>query len=195
MKVLVTGGAGFIGSAVIRNILSSTTHSVVNVDILTYAGNLDSLIDVRNSSNYYFENIDIRDEGSIKKILNSHKPNLVMHLAAESHVDRSIDGPANFITTNINGTFSLLEATRSYFEELTEVEQRQFRFHHISTDEVYGDLAGTDNFFTEHTPYSPSSPYSSSKAASDLSQTLSLPTLTSGLSEYFKITFLKPKSL
>jgi dTDP-glucose 4,6-dehydratase len=167
MKILVTGGAGFIGSSVIRNILSSTTHSVVNVDMLTYAGNLESLKDVKDSSNYYFENIDIRDESLIDGILNNHQPNLVMHLAAESHVDRSIDGPADFVTTNINGTFNLLEATRSYFEELTEPEQKQFRFHHISTDEVYGDLAGTNNLFTEHTPYSPSSPYSSSKAASD----------------------------
>jgi dTDP-glucose 4,6-dehydratase len=167
VKILVTGGAGFIGSAVVRMLLTETTCEVVNVDRLTYAGNLESLAAVEKSGRYFFEHVDICDADQLLQIFNTHKPHAVMHLAAESHVDRSIDGPADFIDTNITGTFNLLEAARKYFDGLNAAEQKQFRFHHISTDEVYGDLAGTDDLFTEQTPYSPSSPYSASKAASD----------------------------
>ena len=165
--ILVTGGAGFIGSALVRNILSYTDNYVVNIDKLTYAGNLDSLGIAIQSEKYSFERIDISSKNELANIFRHHKPSAVMHLAAESHVDRSIDSPSDFMTTNIIGTFNLLEAAREYFGGLSEVNKRQFRFHHISTDEVYGDLDGTDDFFTEHTPYSPSSPYSASKAASD----------------------------
>ena len=167
MKLLVTGGAGFIGSALIRHILKSTKHTIINVDKLTYAGNLESLVEVEKTGKYFFEHVDICDAEQLLQIFDTHKPHAVMHLAAESHVDRSIDGPADFIDTNITGTFNLLEAARKYFDGLNAAEQKQFRFHHISTDEVYGDLAGTDDLFTEQTPYSPSSPYSASKAASD----------------------------
>ena len=167
MKLLVTGGAGFIGSALIRHFLKSTKHTIINVDKLTYAGNLESLVEVEKTGRYFFEHIDINDGDQLLQIFDTHKPTAVMHLAAESHVDRSIDGPAEFIDTNITGTFNLLEAVRKYFNGLNAAEQKQFRFHHISTDEVYGDLAGTDDLFTEQTPYSPSSPYSASKAASD----------------------------
>ena len=165
--ILVTGGAGFIGSALVRNILSYTDNYVVNIDKLTYAGNLDSLGIAIQSEKYSFERIDISSKNELANIFRHHKPSAVMHLAAESHVDRSIDSPSDFMTTNIIGTFNLLEAAREYFGGLSEVNKRQFRFHHISTDEVYGDLDGTDDFFTEHTSYSPSSPYSASKAASD----------------------------
>ena len=167
MKILVTGGLGFIGSAVVRRILSSTTNTIVNVDNLTYSGNMDSLPDVQFNPNYVFEKVDICCANAVKRVFETHKPTVIMHLAAESHVDRSIDGPADFIDTNIVGTFSLLEAARHYYESLEEDKREQFRFHHISTDEVFGDLAGTDDLFTEQTPYSPSSPYSASKAASD----------------------------
>ena len=167
MKILVTGGAGFIGSAVVRALYNQNDHEVVNVDKLTYAGNLDSLPRISMVTKYTFENADICDVKALARVFNTHKPTCIMHLAAESHVDRSIDGPADFISTNITGTFNLLEAARKYFNVLNSIEQSQFRFHHISTDEVYGDLAGTDDLFTEKTPYSPSSPYSSSKAASD----------------------------
>jgi len=167
MKILVTGGAGFIGSALIRHILTSTEHAVVNLDKLTYAGNLDSLGDIVISDRYRFEQVDICDSETLATIFKDHRPSCVMHLAAESHVDRSIDGPADFLDTNITGTFNLLEAVRHYFGGLDEDDKKQFRFHHISTDEVYGDLEGTDDLFTEQTPYSPSSPYSASKAASD----------------------------
>jgi dTDP-glucose 4,6-dehydratase len=167
MKVLVTGGAGFIGSAVIRLINSQTDFVVINLDKLTYAGNLDSLPDVIDSQRYSHEQVDICDGRALTRVFEEHQPTCVMHLAAESHVDRSIDGPAEFINTNITGTFNLLEAVRKYFDVLNAAEQKQFRFHHISTDEVYGDLEGTDDLFTEQTPYSPSSPYSASKAASD----------------------------
>lgn len=159
MNILLTGGAGFIGSAVIRHIIKNTDHQVLNIDKLTYAGNLESLIEVSNSPNYGFMQIDICDAESLEKAFNSFKPNLVMHLAAESHVDRSIDGPAEFITTNIVGTYTLLEAARRYWQALTEAEKASFKFHHISTDEVYGDLKGTTDLFTESTPYAPSSPY------------------------------------
>jgi dTDP-glucose 4,6-dehydratase len=167
MKILVTGGAGFIGSALIRHILTSTEHAVVNLDKLTYAGNLDSLGKVGKTGRYYFEKIDVCDAYGIQKVLENHEPDVLMHLAAESHVDRSIDGPDEFIKTNIVGTFNLLEQSRKYYNSLTSVKKKAFRFHHISTDEVYGDLMEKDNCFTEETPYSPSSPYSASKASSD----------------------------
>ena len=167
IKILVTGGAGFIGSALIREILRNTSFEIVNLDKLTYAGNLLSLVDAALDDRYCFEKVDICDIDKVVQIFEKHRPNLVMHLAAESHVDRSIDGPVEFINTNINGTFNLLEAARTYFDGLDETDQSKFRFHHISTDEVFGDLARTDDLFTEKTPYSPSSPYSASKAASD----------------------------
>lgn len=167
MKILVTGGAGFIGSAIIRYIIKNTDNRVLNVDKLTYAGNLESLIDVENDSKYCFKQIDICDSVAIEQTFNDFQPDLIMHLAAESHVDRSIDGPAEFINTNIVGTYTLLEASRKYWQELDDDKKTAFRFHHISTDEVYGDLEGTTDLFTETTPYAPSSPYSASKASSD----------------------------
>lgn len=167
MKILVTGGAGFIGSAVIRHIIKNTDNQVLNVDKLTYAGNLESLIDVESSSKYSFKQIDICNSTAIEQAFSDFQPDLVMHLAAESHVDRSIDGPAEFINTNIVGTYTLLEAARKYWQQLDDDKKTSFRFHHISTDEVYGDLEGTTDLFTETTPYAPSSPYSASKASSD----------------------------
>ncbi len=167
MKILVTGGAGFIGSNLIRHIIKYTDHSVMNVDCLTYAGNLDSLKDVKDEARYKFHNASICNQVDMLDVFNAYQPNKIMHLAAESHVDRSIEGPSDFIDTNIKGTFSLLEAARNYFGNLNDSDKEQFRFHHISTDEVYGDLDSTDDLFTENTSYSPSSPYSASKAASD----------------------------
>lgn len=174
MKILITGGAGFIGSAVIRYIINETDDSVVNIDKLTYAGNLENVSEVAGSSRYCFEMIDICDETSLARVFKEHKPDVVMHLAAESHVDRSIDGPADFIETNIVGTYTLLEVSRKYWQRLTPDKQKCFRFHHVSTDEVYGDLphpseyeSAGQHLFTEETAYSPSSPYSASKAASD----------------------------
>lgn len=170
MNILVTGGAGFIGSAVIRYLIEQTEHAVVNVDALTYAGNLESLTAVDSSDRYTFEQADIGDAASMAAILERHQPDAVMHLAAESHVDRSIDGPAAFIQTNIVGTYTLLEAVRHYWKGLQASAPEKasaFRFHHISTDEVYGDLEGPEDLFTEQTPYAPSSPYSASKASSD----------------------------
>jgi len=167
LKILVTGGAGFIGSAVIRYIVDNTSDEVINVDKLTYAGNLESLLSISNNDRYHFEQVDICDRDELNRVFSEHKPDAVMHLAAESHVDRSIDGPAEFIETNIVGTYTLLEATRQYWLTLAEKNKSAFRFHHISTDEVYGDLEGTTDLFTETTPYEPSSPYSASKAASD----------------------------
>jgi dTDP-glucose 4,6-dehydratase len=167
MKILVTGGAGFIGSAVIRYIIKNTNDSVINVDKLTYAGNLESLLEVSDSQRYIFEKIDICNRSELDRVFLRYKPDCVMHLAAESHVDRSIDGPADFIETNIVGTYTLLEATRHYWMSLDAKKKADFRFHHISTDEVYGDLEGTTDLFTETTPYAPSSPYSASKASSD----------------------------
>ncbi|CAK4070465.1 dTDP-glucose 4,6-dehydratase [Vibrio sp. 16] len=167
MKILVTGGAGFIGSAVIRHIINETQDSVVNLDKLTYAGNLESLHEVESSARYQFECVDICDRSRLERVFDEHQPDIVMHLAAESHVDRSIDGPAAFIETNIIGTYTLLETARRYWQSLPLEKKRGFRFHHISTDEVYGDLVDAESLFTELTPYAPSSPYSASKASSD----------------------------
>jgi dTDP-glucose 4,6-dehydratase len=167
MKYLITGGAGFIGSAVVRYLIANTPHTVINVDKLTYAGNLESLDTITSNPRYHFEKVDICDRSSLDYILETHQPQAILHLAAESHVDRSIDGPAAFIQTNIVGTYTLLEAARAYWQTLDPNAQGQFRFHHISTDEVYGDLHTTDELFTETTPYAPSSPYSATKASSD----------------------------
>lgn len=190
MKILVTGGAGFIGSSVVRYLIQHTDHDVLNVDKLTYAGNLESLSEVCNDPRYQFAQVDICDSVEISKLLTNFKPDAIMHLAAESHVDRSIDGPAAFIQTNIVGTYSLLEAARQYWSQLAPDAQQYFRFHHISTDEVYGDLHGTDDLFTETTPYSPSSPYSASKASSDhlvraWQRTYGLPTIITNCSNNY----------
>lgn len=167
MKILVTGGAGFIGSAVIRHIIRDTADSVVNLDKLTYAGNLESLTEIRTSERYAFEHVDICDGAALERVFLEHQPDAVMHLAAESHVDRSIDGPRDFIQTNIVGTYTLLEIAREYWQNLDRTRASSFRFHHVSTDEVYGDLEDSDARFTETTPYAPSSPYSATKASSD----------------------------
>ncbi|MEY0243132.1 MULTISPECIES: dTDP-glucose 4,6-dehydratase [Providencia] len=167
MKILVTGGAGFIGSAVVRHIIENTRDEVRVLDCLTYAGNLESLAPVAGSERYSFSQTDITDAAAVAVQFSEFRPDIVMHLAAESHVDRSIDGPAAFIQTNVIGTFTLLEAARHYWSGLGDAQKQAFRFHHISTDEVYGDLHGTDDLFTEETPYAPSSPYSASKAGSD----------------------------
>lgn len=190
MRILVTGGAGFIGSAVIRHIIENTHHHVLNVDKLTYAGNLESLQSIEKSERYQFFQTDICDQVELEKIFENFQPNVVMHLAAESHVDRSIDGPATFIQTNIVGTYSLLEAARKYWLSLTAEVKESFRFHHISTDEVYGDLEGTMNLFKETTPYAPSSPYSASKASSDhlvraWHRTYGLPTIVTNCSNNY----------
>lgn len=167
MKILVTGGAGFIGSAVVRHIIQDTDNTVLNVDKLTYAGNLESLATVADNPRYQFSQTDICDRAALDQLFETFQPDAVMHLAAESHVDRSITGPAAFIETNIIGTYHLLEAARHYWNGLAENKKAEFRFHHISTDEVYGDLEGTEDLFLETTPYAPSSPYSASKASSD----------------------------
>jgi len=166
LKILITGGAGFIGSTVIHQYIKFTQHEVINLDALTYAGNLESLAEVSDNVRYIFEQIDIRNRKELTRIFEQHQPDAVMHLAAESHVDRSIDGPADFIQTNIIGTYNLLEAAREYWDALQGMEKDCFRFLHISTDEVYGDLNET-GYFTEDSPYNPSSPYSASKASSD----------------------------
>ncbi|MES9903474.1 MAG: dTDP-glucose 4,6-dehydratase [Sedimenticola sp.] len=167
MKFLVTGGAGFIGTAVIRHLIHDLGHEVVNVDKLTYAGNLESLESVTGTPLYTFEQVDVCEREAIKRVFDQHQPDKIMHLAAESHVDRSIDGPAEFIQTNIVGTYVMLDVAKAFWSDLPEEKKQNFRFHHISTDEVYGDLEGTGDLFTEDTPYAPSSPYSASKASSD----------------------------
>jgi dTDP-glucose 4,6-dehydratase len=167
MKILVTGGAGFIGSALIRHIINNTDNSVVNVDKLTYAGNLESLASIASNDRYLFERVDIGNKHEVGRVLKEYMPDAVMHLAAESHVDRSIHSPSDFIETNIVGTYNMLEVARTYWTNLGVTKKRTFRFHHISTDEVFGDLEGEGDLFTEATPYAPSSPYSASKAASD----------------------------
>lgn len=197
MKLLVTGGAGFIGSAVIRHIINHTSDSVVNVDKLTYAGNLESLAGVSDSERYAFERVDICNRSELERVFLEHQPSAVMHLAAESHVDRSIDGPGAFIQTNIVGSYTLLEVSRGYWLGLDKDKKSRFRFHHVSTDEVYGDLphpaadeeaAGT--LFTEQAAYDPSSPYSASKASSDhlvraWQRTYGLPTLITNCSNNY----------
>ena len=189
-KLLITGGAGFIGSAVIRHIINNTNHSVVNVDKLTYAGNLESLTSVEGDARYVLEQVDICNANEIKHVFNEHQPDIVMHLAAESHVDRSIDGPGEFIQTNIVGTYVLLEEARDYWSKLESDKKEDFRFHHVSTDEVYGDLEGTDDLFTEETSYAPSSPYSAAKASSDhlvraWQRTFKFPTLITNCSNNY----------
>jgi dTDP-glucose 4,6-dehydratase len=189
-RILVTGGAGFIGSAVVRHIIEATQDSVVVVDKLTYAGNLESLAVIADSERYAFEQVDICDRVALDRVFAQYQPDVVMHLAAESHVDRSIDGPAAFIETNVVGTYTMLEAARHYWQPLDAEKKRSFRFHHISTDEVYGDLHGTDDLFTETTPYAPSSPYSASKASSDhlvraWLRTYGLPTLVTNCSNNY----------
>jgi dTDP-glucose 4,6-dehydratase len=189
-KLLITGGAGFIGSAVIRHIINNTNHSVINVDKLTYAGNVESLTSIESNARYTFEQVDICDANEIKRVFNEYQPDIVIHLAAESHVDRSIDGPGEFIQTNIVGTYLLLEGARDYWSNLDSDKKDNFRFHHVSTDEVYGDLEGMDNLFTEDTPYAPSSPYSAAKASSDhlvraWRRTFELPTLITNCSNNY----------
>ncbi|MBD0441587.1 dTDP-glucose 4,6-dehydratase [Acinetobacter baumannii] len=190
MKILVTGGAGFIGSAVIRNIIKNTQDEVLNIDKLTYAGNLESLSEIDTDPRYQFAQVDICDSERLTEFFKIFQPDAVMHLAAESHVDRSIDGPAEFITTNIVGTYTLLEVARKYWLQLNEEKKASFKFHHISTDEVYGDLEGTTDLFTETTSYAPSSPYSASKASSDhlvraWHRTYGLPTVVTNCSNNY----------
>jgi dTDP-glucose 4,6-dehydratase len=189
-KYLITGGAGFIGSALVRHIIRDTDDAVVNVDKLTYAGNLESVADVVTDPRYVFAHLDICDRGALDQLLAAQQPDAVIHLAAESHVDRSITGPADFIQTNIVGTYQLLEATRAYWYDLPRERRQSFRFHHVSTDEVYGDLEETGKLFTESTPYAPSSPYSASKASSDhlvraWQRTYGLPTLITNCSNNY----------
>ncbi|WP_353314099.1 dTDP-glucose 4,6-dehydratase [Candidatus Albibeggiatoa sp. nov. NOAA] len=189
MKLIVTGGAGFIGSAVIRHLINNTDYEVLNLDKLTYAGNLDSLAPVEHNPHYHFSHADICDAEAVSRIFNEFQPDAIMHLAAESHVDRSIDGPAEFMNTNIMGTYTLLEASRHYWQQLDDAKKAQFRFHHVSTDEVYGSL-GETGLFTETTAYQPNSPYSASKASSDhlvraWHHTFKLPVVTTNCSNNY----------
>ncbi|WP_287848850.1 dTDP-glucose 4,6-dehydratase [Aeromonas sp.] len=189
MRILLTGGAGFIGSAVVRQLIRETDHEVVNVDKLTYAGNLESLAEALDDPRHHFERVDIRDADEVRRVFEQYRPGAVMHLAAESHVDRSIDGPGEFIRTNVDGTFTLLQAARAYWGGLEGGARDRFRFHHVSTDEVYGSL-GPEGFFTEETPYDPRSPYSASKAASDhlaraWHHTYGLPTMVTNCSNNY----------
>jgi len=189
MKLIITGGAGFIGSAVIRHVIANTDWDVLNLDKLTYAGNLESLQTVYKSKRYHFEQVDICDASNLNNVFYEYQPTAVMHLAAESHVDRSIDGPGAFIQTNIVGTYTLLETTLAYWKGLNNDRQKEFRFHHVSTDEVYGDLDET-GYFTEDTAYAPSSPYSASKASSDhlvrsWNRTFGLPTIITNCSNNY----------
>jgi len=187
--IIITGGAGFIGSAMIRYLIQHTDTHIINLDKLTYAGNLESLIPLSDSPNYRFEQVDICNEQEIKRVFNQYRPDAILHLAAESHVDRSIDGPSAFIQTNIVGVYNLLDAARGYWNELDDDRKAGFRFHHISTDEVYGSL-GSSGLFKEEDPYQPNSPYSASKASSDhlvraWSETYGLPTLITNCSNNY----------
>ena len=189
LRIMVTGGAGFIGSALVRHLIADTPHRVLVVDALTYAGNLDSLAPVADNPRYAFRRADIADAAAMHDAISRYRPHIVMHLAAESHVDRSIDGPEAFIRTNISGTFTLLQAALAYWRELPAAAQQSFRFHHVSTDEVFGSL-GADGAFTEASLYQPNSPYSASKAASDhlvraWHHTFGLPTLVSNCSNNY----------
>ena len=189
-KILITGGAGFIGSTLIRHIINNTDYSVINIDKLTYAGNLNSLLSVEKNLRYSFEKVDVCNLKEISRVLKKHQPNFIIHLAAESHVDRSIDGPSEFIQTNIFGTYILLEAARNYWLNLNSDKKKTFIFHHVSTDEVFGDLATNDKPFTEKTSYMPSSPYSASKASSDhlvraWHRTFNFPTLITNCSNNY----------
>lgn len=190
MKFLITGGAGFIGSAVIRHIITNTDYSIANFDKLSYAGNLESLKSIETNQRYMFEEVDICNSRDIKLLLEKHQPDIIMHLAAETHVDRSIDGPGEFIETNIVGTYTLLEEARVYWMTLKNDKKNSFRFHHISTDEVFGDLGADMRPFTEESNYDPSSPYSASKASSDhlvraWHRTYNLPVLISNCSNNY----------
>ena len=190
-NILITGGAGFIGSAVVRQIIKDTDHNVMNIDVLSYAANLNSLTNVKNNKRYSFEQIDICHADAIRQVLKKFQPDIIMHLAAESHVDRSINDPGKFIETNIVGTYVLLEEAKNYWLSLKGEKKNFFRFHHVSTDEVYGDLEITSNKqFNEKTPYKPSSPYSASKAGSDhlvraWQRTFKLPTLITNSSNNY----------
>ncbi|MEO8564457.1 MAG: GDP-mannose 4,6-dehydratase, partial [bacterium] len=165
-RIIVTGGAGFVGSALVRKLIAESDATVVTVDKLTYAGNLESLSPVVANPRHHFEQVDICDAAALGTLFTRYEPSAVMHLAAESHVDRSIDGPAAFIQTNVVGTFTLLEQARRYWDELSKTRRAEFRFLHVSTDEVFGSL-GASGHFDETTPYAPNSPYSASKAGSD----------------------------
>ncbi len=188
-RLLITGGAGFIGSAVVRHLIANTNYEVINLDKLTYAGNPDSVAPVANDPHYRFEQVDICDAVEVERVFREHRPTAIMHLAAESHVDRSIDGPAEFVNTNVLGTYTLLESARQYWNELEAQEKSAFRFHHISTDEVYGSL-GAAGYFTEDSQYQPNSPYSASKASSDhlvraWHHTFGLPVVTTNCSNNY----------